>query len=243
MEKPVKRQTRDWSKEPQKIKELAERLRKVSAAEVYDVLDRLYGLSNQCLDLGIKPLERTMKVAGPAFTLGGGPEPRRDDEFDETDYVKHSHFKEVYEGCVIVVAAAQERCAGHSGELNSTASQVRGAKGIVIDGGIRDGIGLLGMKEWPVFARYTSPIEAKGRYRNRWHQKPIAVTGTLTTQVRINPGDWIFGDMDGVMVIPSEIVEEVVEKVEGLNAVEEKIREDLLQGADVVRVVDKFGSL
>lgn len=209
---------------------------------LYDIMDDM-GYPNQCLDLKIKALEPRMKIAGPAFTLAGGPEMRTDEEIGDGEYNKHSFFDDLFEGCIIVVAAAQDRIAGHSGELNATAAIARGARGIVVDGGIRDGAQLLDLDDYPVFTRYTSMIEARGRYRNKFHQKPISMTGSLSAQIRVNPGDWIFGDIDGVLVIPLDIVSEVLDRGEKMSAIEDDLREELRKGADVAVVVGKFAKL
>ena len=67
--------------------------------------------------------------------------------------------------------------------------------------------------------------------------------GSLTTQVRVNPGDWLFGDMDGVVVIPVKIVDEVLRKAEAMGGVEDQAREEIKNGADVTTVFEKYGRL
>lgn len=72
-------------------------------------------------------------------------------------------------------------------------------------------------------------------------QTPISLTGQLQTQVRVRPGDFIVGDCDGVVVIPREIVEEVLIKAEKVEEVEQKSREDLAGGALFEEVFKKYG--
>ncbi len=122
-------------------------------------------------------------------------------------------------------------------------SKARGAAGVILDGGIRDGNILMDMEDWPVFTRYLSPIESRGRTRIRAIEEPIAVAGSLTSQVRINPGDWIFGDMDGVVVIPVKNIDEVLRKSEDIGGVEDQVREEIKNGADVTTVFEKYGRL
>ena len=62
----------------------------------------------------------------------------------------------------------------------------------------------------------TSPIESARRYCYVDFEVPIYLSGTLTTHVRVNPGDWILGDMDGVIAISKEIASEVLEQAEFL---------------------------
>jgi regulator of RNase E activity RraA len=220
----------------------AERLKTLYTAAVYDILDEM-GLPNQCLDLGIKPLERSMRVAGPAFTVACAADVRLDWEYDNDEVKRFTFFRRMYQGCVVLVSSGGEGQAGHWGELMSMSSKARGAAGVVIDGGVRDGNILMEMDGWPVFTRYLSPIESKGRTRIRAIEEPIAVGGSLTAQVRVNPGDWLFGDMDGVVVIPAKNVDEVLRKAEAMGGVEDQVREEIRNGADVTMVFEKYGRL
>jgi len=220
----------------------ATRLKKLYTAAVYDIMDEM-GLPNQCMDLGIKPLERTMRVAGPAFTVACAADTRTDAEYDNDEVKRFTFFRRMYQGCVVIVSSGGESKSGHWGELMSMSSKARGAAGVILDGGIRDGNILMAMENWPVFTRYLSPIESKGRTRIRAIEQPIAVAGSLTSQVRVNPGDWLFGDMDGVMVIPVDIVDEVLLRAEAMGGVEDRAREEIRNGADVTTVFEKYGRL
>lgn len=222
--------------------DMAARLKKLYTAAVYDIMDEM-GLPNQCMDIGIKPLDRSMRIAGPAFTIACAADVRSTEEYDNVEVKRFTFFRRMYQGCVVVVSSGGENKAGHWGELMSMSSKARGAAGVILDGGIRDGNILMAMEEWPVFTRYLSPIESKGRTRIRAIEEPIAVTGSLTSQIRVNPGDWIFGDMDGVVVIPAKIVEDVLLKAEEMGGVEDLAREEIKNGADVTTVFEKYGRL
>ncbi len=230
-------------RDPSEIQRTSSRFLSLYSAAVYDVLDEM-GLPSQCLDLAIKPLDRTMVVAGPAFTIVGGPDPRPKDEWPPDPRLdNYGLFEAIRPQQVVVVAAAGEVHCGHWGELMSNAAKARGAVGVVIDGGIRDGRLLFEIEDWPVFARYTSPIESKSRYRIWDIECPIAVSGSLNSQVRVNPGDWIFGDMDGVLVIPAEAVGEVLVRAEEAKTVEDRVRSEIRRGVPVPEVYAKYGRL
>jgi 4-hydroxy-4-methyl-2-oxoglutarate aldolase len=225
-----------------RLADTAVRLKQLYTAAVYDIMDAM-GLPNQCLDLGIKPLDRGMRIAGPAFTIACAADARVDWEYDNDEVKRFTFFRRMYRGCVVVVSSGGENRAGHWGELMSMSAQARGAAGVIVDGGVRDGNILLGMQDWPVFTRYLSPIESRGRTRIRAIEEPIAVAGSLTSQVRIVPGDWIFGDMDGVVVIPAKNVEEVARRAEDMGGIEDLARAEIRNGADVTAVFEKYGVL
>ena len=70
---------------------------------------------------------------------------------------------------------------------------------------------------------------------------PIAMPGTLTSNVRIEPGDWIVGGPDGVIVVPQAIAMEALERAEAIEAKEQGMREDLAAGMSFEDAVDKWG--
>lgn len=227
-----------------KIAETAARFRDIYSAAIYDILEEM-GMPNQCLDLGIKPLDNGMKVAGPAFTISGHPDPVTDQEYIDKGnqgLIDFEYINHMYGGCVVAISAGGENRAGHWGELMSTAAKAAGAAGAVMDGGCRDGQLVGEIEDWVLFTRFWSPIEGRLRYRVRDYQKPIAMRGALTNQVRVDPGDWIVGDMDGVLSIPKDKVEEVLIEAERRKETETQARDDIRNGDDIKTVLDRYGA-
>jgi regulator of RNase E activity RraA len=222
------------------IFETQKRLIKSFSADMYDVLDKM-GYPNQCLDLGIKPLRDDMKVAGPAFTYWGMREPRNDSELSRPDFDNFAIFEHFYPGCVVMINAEKEDQVGHWGEMMSYGARNVGAVGAVIDGGTRDKANILRIDNWTCFARYSSPVESKKRWRPKECEVPILMSGTLTRYVRINPGDWILGDSDGVIVIPQEILPDALAAVEELSKKEELSRRDFAVGSTFKEVNNRYG--
>jgi len=227
----------------QSVVELQARWDKILVANVYDVLDSL-GYPDQCLDLGIMPLFPHQHLAGQVITVKGGREPRLNDEIDEEEqgFSVYMALKDmVYPGSVIVVECGGENLTGKFGEMTSWGLQQRGARGIVLDSFIRDRHGLEKIPRYTVCARGTSPIESVKRWRPQACNVPIAMPGTLTSQVRVNPGDWIVGGDDGVIVIPQEIAHEALIRAEDMEAREQGMRDDLAAGMSFDDAFAKWG--
>ena len=123
------------------------------------------------------------------------------------------------------------------GELLSTASQVRGAAGALMDGLVRD-IRAIRKMGFPVFHGGIGPLDSKGRGKIMALDVPVECAG-----VRVCPGDLIFGDADGVVVVPQAIEEAVLaaafEKLKG----EKSTLADLQAGISLGEVFAKYGIL
>lgn len=123
------------------------------------------------------------------------------------------------------------------GELLSTAARARGARGAVIEGFIRDVRKIMQMP-FPIFTTGITPVDSNGRGEVVAYNVPIECGG-----VTVNPGDIVFGDADGVVVIPqtveTQVIEAALEKVSGEN----RTRDALQEGATLREVYDKFGIL
>jgi regulator of RNase E activity RraA len=236
-------------KEQPAVVDLQARWDKIRIANLYDTLDKM-GYYNQCIDLGIRPLFPKQHLAGVAVTVRGARDPRTREERKADAEKAKAEGKEpshpqlhdlLFDGCVVVVDGGGEPLTGKFGEMTSWGLKQRGAKGIVIDGHIRDLLGLEVIPDYTVCARGTSPIESA----QRWSQVDVNVTigmpGTLTSQVAVHPGDWIVGGPDGVIVVPQEIAMEVLEAAEEIEAREQGMREDLAAGMSFKDAFDKWG--
>ncbi len=208
------------------LEELCERYRQLYGGPIYDALERR-GLPNQVLHPSIKPLRPDMVVAGAAVTVKAVLRPPREGEKppNPVDFV--------FPGSVIVYSS-EEQASAHFGELTAHACAAKGCVGVVVDGGLRDSTKQLRISEWrpwAAFCRYTSPIELAARQRILEINQPIFMSGSLTTVVPVRPYDFIFGDLDGVIVIPREMAVEVLLEAEDIVQRESKAREALKQGA------------
>ncbi len=121
------------------------------------------------------------------------------------------------------------------GELPALALTARGVLGNVVDGGSRD-TDLVLEQGFPVFCSFLTPSEIVERWITHSYSEPVDIGG-----VTICTGDWLLGDRDGVVVIPAEIVEEVLTKTEEVVATESEMRHALVSGMDPVEAYLKFG--
>lgn len=223
--------------------ELQARWDKIRVANLYDTLDRM-GYTNQCLDLGIRPLFMHQHLAGQVVTVKGSAYPvPRGEEWTGGGGV--NYFEKLrtmmYPGCAVVVECGGELHSGKFGEMTSWALQQGGARGIVLDSYIRDYLGLEVIPNYTVCSRGTSPIESSQRWRIDDVNVTIGMPGTLTSRVRVRPADWIIGEADGVCVVPQEIAMEALEKAEEIERREQGMREDFAKGVSFDEAFNKWG--
>lgn len=211
-------------------KELVERYEKVFTAAVNDVL-REMNYVYQTLPNNIMPLRDEMKVAGVAFTLKGSKSLDLTDEMID----RARMLQAITPGSVCVWDTSNDDESAQWGEIMTLASMQRGCRGAVVDGGIRDTDRILKLG-FPVFCRYRSSNGMAGRFRMIGYQMPIRVGN-----VQIVPGDIIFGDIDGVIVIPRNIAKEVLIKAEAIRDNEVGVKAMVTSGLSPVEVVKQGG--
>lgn len=211
------------------IEELCARYARLYVAAVADALDDK-GLWHQIVDRRIQPLTLEMRVAGPAFTMLGRPE-------RSTDRAIRKGVKAVdalRPHTVAVMDCSGEEITGHWGELLTNGALVRGCTGAVIDGGTRDVATILKMN-FPVFCKYRSPADAKGRWNVVDFDCPVRIGG-----VPVAPGDFIVGDPDGIVVVPRDRVVEVLLEAEEVAKTETEIRQRVRDGQSVAKLYMEY---
>lgn len=211
--------------------EIAGRYKRMYTGAVSDTLDSL-GLRQQALPHYIMPLTLDMMVAGPAFTgQGYSVEDTTNDDSDRRIRMLES----IKPGTVSAWSSAGNFASAHWGEIMSNAARERGCTGAVVDGGLRDTQFVLKMG-FPVFYRFRCSASSIGRWEIKEWMIPIKIGDTV-----INPDDFIFGDSDGVVVVPKELTVEVLLKTEQVVERENKMRLELAKGVSVSEVYRKYG--
>jgi regulator of RNase E activity RraA len=198
-----------------------------------DVLDGL-GHRNSALPIDIRPLKPDWRLFGRAATLGAV---RAEEEPKQPYAVELECIDALRPGDVLVATTQGDRGSALWGELLSTSARAHGAVGAVIDGLTRDGAKILEM-DFPVFAAGYSPLDSKGRLDGVSHGGPIHLGECV-----VRPGDYIFGDIDGIVAIPAEMAREAIgralEKVTGEN----RVRDELAKGRSAREVFAEYGIL
>ena len=213
-----------------------EQLKPLSAAILSDIVDSL-GLKRRAMRPFVRPLDEAQVMVGrartglymPAYALRDGENPYE----IEIALVDDLQPQEVV---VLACNGPSERIAPW-GELLTTAAQVRGAAGCVTDGLVRD-VRQIRAMHFPVFHGGIGPLDTKGRARMVDRDVRVECGG-----VSIDPGDLVFGDVDGVVVIPRShehaVMDLALEKVRG----EDNTRDALLQGESLANVFKRLGIL
>jgi 4-hydroxy-4-methyl-2-oxoglutarate aldolase len=206
---------------------------KLYTSVVSDVLDR-QGLLDQAMAARIRPIEPGMRLVGKAHTVLSADVYQR----PENPYINEIGAVDALKPGDVMVAAtngSERTCLW--GELLSTAARARGAIGCLIDGHTRDVKRILEMG-FPVFCTGFRPVDSSSRSTVIDYGCPVRCGDVL-----VHPGDIVFADIDGVVVIPQDHLEPTVrmalEKVEGENA----SREMLEQGFLLREVYDRYGVL
>jgi 4-hydroxy-4-methyl-2-oxoglutarate aldolase len=212
-------------------------LQPLNAAVISDTLDSL-GLMQQAMKPFMRPLDDSLQLIGRARTGVYMPVYAPPAKAENPYEVEIALVDDLAPGDVIVLACdgPTERIAPW-GELLSTASVARGAAGCVTDGLVRD-VKQIRELRFAVFCGGIGPLDTKGRARMVERDVPVLCAG-----VTVRRGDLVFGDVDGVVVIPQEVEQEVVrralEKVSGEN----QSREALQRGEKLADVFRRIGIL
>lgn len=123
------------------------------------------------------------------------------------------------------------------GELLSTAAGNRGCVGAIVDGAVRDVEAMTAMS-FPVFARGVCPYDSKDRQSVVDMDIPVKIGGLV-----LRPGDLVFADQDGIVVIPAEIEKEAVQRAWAKVHAENVTRQAIRDGMKIVDAYAKYGVL
>ncbi len=220
---------------PYDIPSTRERFLKLYTALIYDSMEA-YGMPGRSMESGVYPLTTDMKVAGPAFTVRRQTTPNTD---PFTHNIRLGLMKSMCDGCILLSDVQGNKNCGQFGEITATAMRAAGCAGAVIDGSTRDSNYLINMN-FPTFCRFRNPVEGLGRSMIVDYMIPIYVNG-IDGMIRVDPGDFIFGDNDGVVIVPKNETIRVLEQAETWFENEKKSRQAMAEGMNPFEVYNRYG--
>jgi regulator of RNase E activity RraA len=213
--------------------EVRRRFLQLYTGAISDTLDKK-GYRNQVLPRYLTAFTVANRVAGPAFTGQGYPCANTADDDTQT---RLSMLDSIRPGTVSVWACGGSIACAHWGEIMSTAARERGCTGGVIDGGVRD-LDFINAMGYPVFAAFKCSASSLGRWNIKEYQVPIKIGSTI-----VHPDDFVFGDIDGVVIVPKDTVLDVLTSAEDVYRRESSMREELRQGVPIKDAYAKYGSI
>jgi len=190
-------------------KAAVEKLSRYGVATIHEAMGRV-GLMHPY----IRPIYAGAHMCGTAVTVLLQP---------GDNWMMHVAAEQIQPGDVVVAACTVDNTDGFFGDLLATSYRARGAKGLVIDGGVRDVMDLTEM-QFPVFSR---AISARGTVKASLGSVNIPVVCAGAT---VNPGDVVVADMDGVVIVPGRIAHQAADAAEAREANEADKRKQLAEG-------------
>jgi 4-hydroxy-4-methyl-2-oxoglutarate aldolase len=202
-------------------------------AVVSDSLDQL-GIRGQAMREYLRPVHQQCTCAGWARTIACS------DVYhvpDDPYSIEIEAVDSLLPGEIAVVGTQKSLRNAPWGELLSTAARARGARGAIIDGLVRD-VKKIEEIDFPVFATGIKPVDSMGRGIVTAYNIPVECG-----EVIVAPGDFVFADFDGVVVVPKDRVKEVIELATDKVQRENHSRRELQQGNYLRDVYNKYGVL
>jgi 4-hydroxy-4-methyl-2-oxoglutarate aldolase len=212
---------------------IVEGFRNVEAASVSDAMEQVLGQKNY-MSHEMRPLFTT-RFVGPAVTVLLKKEEHKEGSTASNGMLEAIDAAPA--GSVYVMAADNALDFGLIGALMGTAMRVRGLAGAVVDGGIRDTPQLRRI-QFPVFSRGVAPSTTVNHFRFGGTNIPVTIAG-----VRVNGGDYIVADEDGVVVVPKARAAEILKKSQELDDTEHRMLPFIEKFKSITEAVKQFGRI
>ncbi len=197
-------------------------LQGVYTSVIHDVM-RAMGLRNFTLPPRITPLQPEMVLTGPAFTIEGRIDETADAHqtlLDWTGLLSKAKPGHVW------VSQPHNHLVAQMGELSAETLHRKGVLGAVMDGALRDANFILRLG-FPCWRTHHTPRDVVGLWRPTGTDVPVMIGDCL-----IHPGDWLHGDRDGMVVIPVDVLDEVIIGATEAMQTESMVRRAILDGMD-----------
>lgn len=214
------------------ISNFTERLSKCYSSVIHDIL-RDDGYKNFTLPSHIKPCKNNHVLAGQIFTMEG--EINNSLSHHET-LLAWTGFLSKAPSNKVVICQPQNNEVALMGELSAETLQQKGVKGYIVDGGARDMDFILKI-DFPVWSSFYTPRDVVGYWHPTKFEKTIKIGKTV-----INNNDYVLADIDGAVIIPSKIIENILDRAEKLISTENLVRKSIREGMDPQEAYIKYSA-
>jgi len=212
---------------------LIEGFRQAEVASVSDAMEQLYGQKNY-MSHDMRPLAKT-KFVGPAITVL-----LKKEEHKEGSAASQGMLDAIdggKPGSVYVMVLEDGLDYAGIGGLMVTAMRYRGFAGAVVDGSVRD-LPQIGRLQFPVYSRGVAPSTTINHFRVVGVNVPVTCAGA-----KVNPGDIITADEDGIVAVPKEKAAEVLKKAQANDDTEHRMYPFIEQFKSIKKAVEQFGRI
>ena len=213
------------------MEKFTKRLSKCYTGAVHDIM-RGIGCKNFVLPPNIRPTKDNHVLAGQVFTMEG--EVNKSLSEHETLLEWTGFLSKAPQGKVVICQPNTNEIA-LMGELSAEVLQLKGVRGYIVDGGARD-MDFIIKIDYPLWFKFYTPKDVVNFWKPTKYEADIKI-GDVT----ISNNDYVLADIDGVVIIPQNIIEEVLVKTEEIINTENLVRKAIREGEDPQKAYLKFG--
>ncbi len=214
---------------------IIERFKKIATASVSDACDQV--AKKRCfMDFEIKPRINEKKVVGYALTV-------QEAEAAPGEVLPPTHALELIDQAkenevMVISLKGSDRNVAVWGGIMTAGAVANNMAGVILDAGTRDVIEIRRDYDFPVYSRSVSPATTLGRYKTIAANVEVECGG-----VKVNPGDLIVADLDGVVVVPKEHIEAVLAIAEEIEVKEAKQAKLIIESKSLKKGLDKYNRI
>ena len=209
-----------------------ERLSKCYTGVVHDIM-RDYGHKNFTLPSSIRPSKNKYILAGQIFTMEGIVDQTLDHH--ETLLAWTGFLSKAPNNKVVIFQPNNHEVA-LMGELSAETLQLKGVRGYIVDGGARD-LDFILKIDFPLWSSFYTPRDVVGFWKPTDFEKTIKIGDTV-----INNNDYVLADIDGVVIIPQNNIEDILNRSEKLINTENLVRKSIKEGMDPQEAYLKYSA-
>lgn len=204
-----------------------ERFKRLATTNLSDALDKV-GIKGAVI--GIRPMFDCPKIVGRAVTIKITAAGMTKSKY----HIGVRAIDAASPGDVIIIDNRGDINNNCWGEILSMAAKMKGVSGVVVDGAVRD-VDACREFGFPIYAKGAVPITARGRVMEESFNEMIRIG-----DIQVRPGDIVMADINGVVIIPEEKIDEVLETAEDILKKEEAMIEELRKGVSILEVDQRY---